>query len=140
MMVFVAALVLNAGDKRMSALTLSVGAVVFLPIDPEALGVAWWPAVIVLDLALGVLALAIRARASGVVALLAAQLVLCHQLANSVLSPVGYIDPYSFAVQLLEMLQLVACGLLSRQCAKGIVSALQYFDRKVPPCQRRIFR
>ena len=123
----------------MSALTLSVGAVVFLPIDPEALGVAWWPAVIGLDSALGALALCIGARASGVVALLSAQLVLCHLLANSVLEPIGDFDPYSFAVQTLEILQLIACGLLSKLSVRGIVSALKYLDRKVPPCQRRTF-
>lgn len=121
----------------MMALTGVVGAVLFLPIRAEEFGVHWWAAVIGLDAALALVAIAIGTRASWTVAALSVWLVLCHLCADTLLVQIGEFDPYTTLVRFFEICQLISCAVLSKTGVRIITSAITFLNRKVPPCQRR---
>jgi hypothetical protein len=102
---------LNISDRRMLALTLLVGASIFMPV-PRDTALQFYSLCIAAELLVGVLAYALHARASGLITDVCAVLVIAHMLGYAL---DGYppFSPYRSIVKLLEVSQLLACVALS---------------------------
>lgn len=104
------AVVLNATDRRMLALTFAVGANIFWP-APESYD-QFYIFCIAAECAVAFTALALRATASILVAEVCALLVITHLMGYSLDGSPPF-SPYRVIVKLLEFSQLAACAALS---------------------------
>lgn len=104
-----AALLLNAGDMRMLALALVVGAGIFFPV-PDAL---FYLVCMLVELLVALLAIRIDAQASALVVRMSAMLFVFHGLGWT-LDGYPVASPYHAAVKFLEHAELVLCCFFSR--------------------------
>lgn len=104
-----AALVLNAGDMRMFALALVVGAGIFFPV-PDAL---FYLVCMLVELLVALLSIRINAQASALVVRMSAMLFVFHGLGWA-LDGYPVASPYHAAVKFLEHAELVLCCFFSR--------------------------
>jgi hypothetical protein len=107
------AMLLNAGEKRMLALALAVGAGIFFPV-PDA---GFYLVCALIETLVLLLAIRIDAQASVLIVRMSAMLIVFHGLGWLLNGyPAG--SPYHMGVKLLEHAELVACILLSNQVTK----------------------
>lgn len=110
-----AAIALNAGDKRMLALALIVGAGIFFPV-PDAL---FYLVCMQIELLVALLALRISAQASPIVARMSAMLFVFHGL-GWLLDGYPATSPYHAGVKFIEHAELIVCILLSSPIIKRL--------------------
>lgn len=110
-----AGLALNLKGRRMLALTVLVGASIFLPV-PRETAEQFYSFCIVAELAIGVCALALRNGAGVCISELCALLVVAH-LMGYALDGAPAFSPYRYIVKLLEVSQLLVCVALSPKLA-----------------------
>lgn len=108
---FASAIVLNVQDRRMLALTLAVGASFFLPVPKES-ALHFYIFCIAAECLVFLVALMLKARATGMVQLICLLMTISHVMALS-LGGYGFLNPYQFIVKILEFSQLAACVALS---------------------------
>lgn len=108
---FATSLVLNLQDRRMLALTVMVGAIIFAPM-PDATAEQFYVACILAEIAIGLCALAIRNSAGVMVAEVCALLVITHAMGYALDGSPPF-SPYRVIVKILEVSQLVVCVALS---------------------------
>lgn len=110
-MVLPVALLLNSGDRRMLALTVLVGASIFLPV-PAHTQAQFYVTCILVDLTMLAVCVFLPSRVSCVLGHICAALVLTHFM-GWVLDGSPPLSPYRVIVKLLEFSQLAACVALS---------------------------
>lgn len=108
-------IILNTTDRRMLALTLAVGANIFLPI-PNDTAALFYGCCIAAELAVAVIAFSLRNTAGLLVFEVCALLVVTH-LMGYVLDGNPPFSPYRAIVKILEVSQLVVCLALSPKLA-----------------------
>lgn len=106
-----AGLAVNVHDRRMFALTALVGASVFVP-APHDSAEHFYLFCASAEIAVGILAIASRGRAGGVILNLCVLLVIAHALGYALDGSLPF-SPYRGIVKLLELMQLSACLVLS---------------------------
>lgn len=105
------AAVLNLTDRRMLALTLVVGATIFLPV-PSHTQLQFYGTCIMVETAVLVFSVFVTSRASGVMIHILLAMILAHFM-GWILDGSGPFSPYRSIVKILECAQLLACVALS---------------------------
>ena len=108
------ALAVNRADTRMLALTLVVGASIFIP-SPDLYD-QFYLFCLASESAVALIALVLRARASALVAACCAALILSHIVGYYADGSAPF-SPYQVIVKLLEFAQIAACAALSPRFA-----------------------
>ena len=101
------AVVLNMQDRRMLALTLAVGASVFLPV-PSHTQLQFYGTCITVELVIAAFAVFYQSRATGLIFYCCIALIASH-LMGWVTDGSTPFSPYRVIVKLLECAQLLAC-------------------------------
>lgn len=105
------ATVLNLTDRRMLALTLLVGATIFLPV-PSHSQLQFYGTCIIAELCVATFAVFYSSRASSLILYCCAGLIVSHFM-GWVIDGSAPFSPYRYIVKVLEFSQLAACVALS---------------------------
>lgn len=114
----VTSLWLNRADRKMLLLTLVVGGSFFMEV-PRGSQFAFYATCITVEVAVAVLALLLRTRASWAVAELCAVMVAGHAMGWS-MDGHASLSPYKGIMLITEYLQIVVCILASRTALAGL--------------------
>lgn len=105
------ATVLNLTDRRMLALTLLVGATIFLPV-PSHTQLQFYGTCIIVETAVLAYVVFVHSRASGMMAHILLAMIVAHFM-GWILDGSPPLSPYRSIVKILECAQLAACVALS---------------------------
>lgn len=110
-LLLLAGLAVNVLDRRMFALTVLVGASIFVP-APRDTAAHFYLFCASTETVVGILAIVSRSKAAGVILNLCVLLVIVHAFGYALDGSPPF-SPYRGIVKLLELMQLAACVILS---------------------------
>ena len=120
-LLIILAIYLNKDDLRMLALTLIVGASYFLPVEYITDRTVWYSTVVIAEMIVIISAIALKTRASLVIAVICAMLEINH--INAILFGGHSGSPYELVIKSLEYFELAACLVFSKPIIEKLKGA-----------------